>query len=133
MIGPDGVVVLGRREVAVLLLVARAGLVALDRRNGAPPVEGVRLVGELTEALRGQQVPRNQSRWDGGSGTDLVPRKGFRAVSASTDTDWLSIAEAALRLDCSEGYVRRLCRRGTVLAKRSAAGAWLVDAKSLAA
>ncbi len=125
MITPSGDVVFSPRDAAFLLRYARAGMVELDRRNGGAPREAVRLVGELEQAA---QVPHRLPTSDSGSGTQPVPRLGNPASSAATEQQWLSIAEAAELAGCSTSYMRRLCRKGNVVARRSAVkGAWQVD------
>jgi hypothetical protein len=44
---------------------------------------------------------------------------------------WLTTKEAADELGMSDGYARRLARRGDVHASRGRSGAWLIDADSL--
>ncbi len=48
-----------------------------------------------------------------------------RAACAAQDV--LSVGEVAQVLDCSDGFVRRLCRTGALESARRVAGRWQVD------
>lgn len=123
------------QQAAYVRRVMALGLRQLDTLNGGAPAETVRLYGEVVEVdrlyrHRGSAVKTTS---DTGSGTVSVPGQGNPAGSVATDDRWLSIAEAAVLTGWSEGYIRRLCRTRSVVAKHSAKGAWLVDRGSLVA
>jgi len=67
-----------------------------------------------------------------GSGTGAVPRTAAAPSSAQEQPVWLTVSEAAAFAQVSEGYVRRLARRGEVATSRKAGnGAWLIEANGL--
>lgn len=122
---------LSPRDAAVLRRALAVGVDALIRLNGGAPAEAVRLLGEVSDAAA--RFRPDLSRLDGGSGTETVPPQGNPASLAGSDAEWLTTTQAAAKAKVSEGYMRRCCREGTVLAKPSARGAWLVDTRQFAA
>lgn len=135
MITPSGDLLWSGQQAAQVHRALSLGIRDLDALNGGVPADLVRLYGEISEAARLYRRSGSglKATSDAGSGTNPVPNKGNPAGSAATDDRWLSIAEAAKLAGCSESYTRRLCRTRSVVAKRSAKGAWLVDRDSLVA
>jgi hypothetical protein len=136
MLTPSGDLILSPADAARLVRVVRVGLAELDRRNGGPALETVRLLGEIAQAA--QMTVRTSadvrpSTSDSMSGHAVASHGPSRARCTSTDTDWLTVAEAAELAGVSKRHTRRLCLQRDVLATRSATGAWLVDRGSLAA
>jgi hypothetical protein len=115
---PDEVTVL-RRQVAEAL---KFGYVARGRQ---PP----RMLSELAKHLAGVSRCHEDAQASGGDGT-----AGFRdgaALQLSEQPVRLTVKEAACLAKVSEGYMRRLIRRGDVEAVRGRRGAWAVDIPSV--
>jgi hypothetical protein len=119
---PSGDLVIGPRDAALLARALGQGILALDRINGGAPSALVQLYGEISKA-RSSPV----------SETGRVSHVRDQEDSAPTDTEWLSIAEAATLAGWSPQHIRTLCRKRSVIARRSARGWWLVDRASLVA
>lgn len=119
MVRPDGSVVVPAGLVGPVLGALVRDLTARVRSSGATVPAGVQ---ELLYALHeGQQRAENP-----------LPPNGFAPETQGHpgDTvDFVTVADAAHHLGCSEQWVRTLLRRGQ-LAGRRAGRAWLVDPTS---
>lgn len=62
-------------------------------------------------------------------GSEVGTPHDERAILTHARVNGVGIAEAAGRLGCSAGYLRRLARTGRIAARRSG-GVWLVDLDS---
>jgi excisionase family DNA binding protein len=102
------------------------GLTARVRADGgelSPDVRGLLYAlhhAEQTAVLRTDRPGTEQSS---ASRTSLA--------GADSVGDAVSVSEAAARLGCSAGYVRRLARAGTIRARRIGARAWAIDPAAL--
>lgn len=101
-----------------------------SRRDGGVPVQVERIAAELHHAAL---KFRASVQVDAGSGTSR-DRNGS-AARTSVVTDRLSVTQAAGLAGVSEGYMRRLVRRGCFTATRSGqrGAGWLLDGGQVAA
>ncbi|MFJ4924084.1 helix-turn-helix domain-containing protein [Streptomyces sp. NPDC088736] len=112
------------RLEAVLLKTLRD----MQIRDGGAPEHLVDVVAVVRGCAR---EFRTSTLVTGGSGT--TQRRNGSAGGSSVVSERLTTQEAARLARVSDGYVRRLARRGDVMASRSGGkGEWLIDASSLA-
>jgi hypothetical protein len=125
------VIILRDREVAVLadwlppLIRAAPGA----RGKLAPPVELVDLANQISQAARSSAQFRADAQVSGAPGTARF-RSDPAPPGSGQEPATLTVREAALRAQVSEGLVRRLCRRGDVTASQRR-GAWAIETRSL--
>lgn len=129
----SGGVVIGLSQADAALLaeqLAAALQLAYGARRTRPPRFLEEFAGEISRAA-GSAKFRRDAQVRASRGT-----AGFRDVPSLPASDQpvrLSIREAANLADCSEGLMRRTCRRGDVQASRAGPrSAWAVDIASLA-
>lgn len=118
-----------------LLLVARLiwlGLRAMERHDGGAP-DGFRVVAAEVCAAAEQsraRIEREARRSRAGSGTTRARTGPAGAVSGR----WLTTKQVAGMLGYSdESYVRRLARKGRLIARLTGAGTWEVEPNQIAA
>lgn len=132
MRGRDGLIhVLGDGSVLLegtAVPIALEGLRALGRErrgNGTGlPAVAVELADWLMVAAE-LAVRLSQAQNGSVAGTSTVPRRPSAPSSPSQDP--VDVEEAAVQLQHSESYVRRMCRAGAFVTARKSAGAWLID------
>jgi len=112
LLGPTGVEVVHR---------ALAATIRVLRGDGIGPSPQLRELLEVVEAARSAAG----TPFHAGRGTSEPPGAGERAACGAQDQ--LEVREAASMLGISQGYVRRLCRRGAVESAHRDAGRWLLD------
>jgi hypothetical protein len=120
----DGVLLQGD-EIAVAAVLARIAVAYLQRRNGTAPAAARQLAADLTTAARGTASALVSTE----RGIDQAP-------AAVTVTGWpptQTVRAAAAQLGLKERRVRGLCQDGHLIATRSPAGHWQIDAASVAA
>ena len=115
---------LGNREAVLAAYLVRAGVTALERRNGSIPEDALQLRDELATFAR--RISYAQASASGETANVLVGTDP--AASAQ-----ISAAAAALQLGVSAQAVRSMCRRGALIASQSPAGAWRIDGTSVLA
>lgn len=114
--------------------------ITLDEREvsdvGRQLVEAIR----LGWVVRGDHPPRlllqladQVNKAARSSGSRNLPEFRDRASVPSSGQPVLTVQEAGRVAGVSEGFVRRLARRGAVEAVRGSRSAWLIDASSLTA
>ncbi|HEY9475776.1 MAG TPA: helix-turn-helix domain-containing protein [Mycobacteriales bacterium] len=121
LVRPDGSVVVPGSVAGEVLAALVRDLTARIRADGGEVSPAARrvLYALHSAAQCHDQVPDERP----GSGVGTV---GARRVMVEP----LTAADAAGMLECSTGYVRRLCRTGRLTARRTAS-VWLIDPVSL--
>lgn len=126
--------VLDGRDCALL---ARVLARAIRRDHGAPgrppPPLWLLDMAAAAAAVAGAEPAEPRSGWSG-AGAEPAEPHGGAVVERSGQPDVLSVAEAAMRARVSEGYVRRMIRRGDLEASRDRRqGAYAIDSACFAA
>ncbi|MFD9651735.1 helix-turn-helix domain-containing protein [Streptomyces mirabilis] len=118
------VVVLDGADCLRLAPLLARGLAEQGRRDGGVPPR----LQEITEkVLVAARAHRAEVLAGSDTGTDQF-RDDTSGTPCVSSAPRLTAEEAAELLRCSSGYVRRLCREGTLAGVRTAGrGAWLVD------
>lgn len=125
---PAGVF-LSERDCALLDALLVRMLRDLHMRDGAAPARLLDVVADIHQAA-GEF--RASALVEAGSGTRFDGSGSGGGSSAATER--LSVQEAARLSGLSDGYLRRLARRGDVTASRSGRrGEWVLDGSSVAA
>ncbi|WP_328746401.1 helix-turn-helix domain-containing protein [Streptomyces sp. NBC_00285] len=118
------VVVLDGADCLHLAPLLARGLKEQGRRDGGVPPR-LQAIAEMV--LAGARTYRAAALAGSDAGTDQF-RDGVPDAPCVSSALRLTAEEAAGLLRCSPGYVRRLCRQGTLAGVRTAGkGAWLVD------
>ncbi len=111
LLGPHGVEVVHRALAVTIGVLHRDGV-------GAPPQ--LRELRDVVEAARSAAGTGFHAQ----RGTSEPPGAGEQAACGAQDQ--IEVREAASMLGYSQGYVRRLCRRGAVESAHLDAGRWLL-------
>lgn len=84
---------------------------------------------QLAEALADlEQVAAEYRDWRGSAVGTAEPRMPEPAAGCDEP---ITVGKAADMLNISEGMVRRLCRRGDLVAEQGPGGAWAIDRESV--
>ncbi len=118
-----GVVLLGPLGVRLVRRAVEVTADLMQRRDGIGPPPQLR---ELAEVLGAASAALGTGPRAAG-GTAEPPGRRDRAASGVQD-DPVDVVEVAQVLECSPGYVRRLCRTGQLESARLVRGRWLVTA-----
>jgi hypothetical protein len=110
-------------EVALVAALVRAGVAAIESRNGSVPPAALWVRDRL--AMFARRTSYAQARAPGEHANMAV------ASSPPPSAARVTVAEAAARTGYSPQHIRRLCDSGALTAARSAAGAWEIEAWSL--
>lgn len=109
-----GTLLVSREDVGLLAILAREGVLAIGSRRSLPP----RVAALLAAIEHAAAAARSEA------GT------AARDAAAGSGSSTVTVTEAAKELCVSTEFVRRLCRRGTLVAERRGP-LWLVDTDSL--
>lgn len=116
-----GGVVLEGGDVALAHVLVRIAVAHLQRVNGTAPPDALALRDQLAAFAR-----KPSALADG----RCEPAKPAGAALVSVSVPQMTVRDAAALLTLTEQRVRALCRSGALVAERSAAGHWQVDADS---
>jgi excisionase family DNA binding protein len=126
------VVILSGDDCAVLSRqLVEAIRLAYVARGRPPPRHLLDFAEEVSRAARSSATSPTAALASAAAGT--VRFRTSPDLPACDEPVWLTVTEAARVAEVSDGYMRRLARRGDVQASRGRRSAWLIDASSLAA
>jgi hypothetical protein len=122
--GPVSGYLLGEQDAQLAWALIRHAALDLERRNGTAPTGAAALEAGLGRFARRTLFAQASAEGE--------------PVNLDDDPDpaqshQVGVTAAAALAGVSHQHIRRLCRRGDLIARKTPAGAWLIDASSAAA
>ena len=118
---------LSDEETRLAAYLVRAGVAAIERQSGTLPAAAVRLRDQLDMFARRISYAQASAESEPAN----LPACPDPAESASLLHRQISVTAAAALAGVSRQHIRRLCRRGVLIAAWSPAGTWQIELWSL--